>query len=353
MGGMNFAFLCREKPKPTGKKVAVIGAGPAGLAAAGYLVCQGHEVHVYDKLPEPGGLMLFGIPEFRIPIYRVRDGCERLENVFGVKFFPRTKVCFGNPNENGDDFVERRIDFEEIVKNYDAVLIATGTWNAYVPTIPGSDLEGVFPALEYLFKIKSAKLGYMSWDKVPPVEGKKVIVIGAGHTAVDAALESVNLGAEKVYLSYRRTIHEAPAGAYEINLLQQRGVKWLERTMPVRIIGENGKVRAIELVKTRLSEPDETGRRKPVPIEGSNFQIEVDYVICAVGQMPTPPFGKDTGIALDRKGRIVVDSRHMTSREGVFAAGDVVLGPSKVGKAVKDGLYAAKNLHYWLMEVKK
>lgn len=119
--------------------------------------------------------------------------------------------------------------------------------------------------------------------------------------------------------------------------------------MPVRIIGENGRVRAVELVKTELSEPDETGRRRPIPIEGSNFQIEVDYMVCAVGQMPTPPFSKEMGIALDRKGRIVVDSRHMTSREGVFAAGDVVLGPSKVGRAVKDGLYAAESIHLWLM----
>lgn len=212
MEGIRFAFLCREKPEPTGKKVAVIGAGPAGLAATGYLVCQGHEVHVYDKLPEPGGLMLFGIPEFRIPIYRVREGYKELEKVYNVKFFTRTKVCFGNPKESGDEFVERRIEFEEILKNYDAVLIATGTWNAYVPTIPGSDLEGVYPALEYLFRIKSAKLGHMDWSEVPPVEGRKVLVVGAGHSAVDAALESINLGAEKVYMSYRRTIREAPRG---------------------------------------------------------------------------------------------------------------------------------------------
>ncbi|WP_456321079.1 FAD-dependent oxidoreductase [Palaeococcus sp. (in: euryarchaeotes)] len=352
MSGMRFAFLCREKPKPTGKKVAIIGGGPAGLSAAGYLVCHGHEVHVYDKLPEPGGLMLFGIPEFRIPIYRVRNGYKELENVFEVKFYPNTKVAFGNEKEEGDDFVENVVNFNELVESYDAVLISTGTWKSTIPKIEGAELEGVYPALGYLFRIKSAKLGHLSWEDVTPVEGKRVMVIGAGHTAVDAAMESVLLGAEKVYLSYRRTIREAPAGPYEINLLQKRGVKWLELTMPVRIIGENGKVRAIELQKCKLSEPDESGRRKPIPIEGSNFQIDVDYVIFAVGQKPTPPFSEQAGIAVNKWGNILVDARHMTSREGVFAAGDVVMGPSKVGRAVLDGLLAAESMHLWLEGVR-
>jgi len=349
MKGMRFAFLCREKPEPTGKKVAIIGAGPAGLSAAGYLVCHGHEVHIYDKLPEPGGLMLFGIPEFRIPIYRVRKGYEELENVFEVKFFPKTKVAFGNGEEEGDKFVENTVNFNELVEKYDAVLIATGTWESWMPNIEGIELEGVYPALDYLFKIKSARLGHISWDEVPPIDGKRVMVVGAGHTAVDAAMESLLLGAEKVYMSYRRTIREAPAGAYEINLLKQRGVKWLELTVPVKIIGEHGKVIAIELQKCKLGEPDESGRRRPIPVEGSNFQIDVDYVVFAVGQRPTPPFAEDVGIAVDKKGRIVVDSRHMTSKEGVFAAGDVVIGPSKVGRAVLDGLLAAESMHMWLL----
>lgn len=350
MGGMRFAFLCRGKPRPTGKKVAIIGAGPAGLSATGYLVCHGHEVHVYDKLPEPGGLMLFGIPEFRIPIYRVRDGYRELENVFEVKFYPNTKVAF-EIGEEGDDFVENVVNFNELVEKYDAVLIATGTWESWMPDIEGVDLEGVYPALNYLFKIKSAKLGHMGWENVPLLEGKRVMVVGAGHTAVDAAMESILLGAEKVYLSYRRTIREAPAGAYEINLLKQRDVKWLELTMPTRIIGDKGRVRAVELQKCKLGEPDERGRRKPLPIEGSNFQIDVDYLIFAVGQIPTPPGGVE--IALDRWGNILVDARHMTSIEGVFAAGDVVTGPSKVGRAVLDGLLAAESMHLWLEGVKE
>jgi len=352
MNGMNFAFHCLKRPKPTGKRVAIIGAGPAGLAAAGYLACKGHEVHVYDKLPEPGGLMLFAIPEFRIPVERVKLGYRDLAERMGVVFHTGVKVLSGERKDEGDEFVEKTVDFEELVRDFDAVLIATGTWRSWLADIPGIELEGVFKALEYLFRIKSAKLGHMDWSRVPEIEGKRVMVVGAGHTACDAALESLLMGAEKVYMSYRRTIREAPAGSYEINLLRERGVEWLELTMPKRIIGENGKVKAVELIRTKLSEPDESGRRRPVPIEGSEFTVEVDYVVCAMGQTPTPPFGENCGIATDRKGRIVVDSRHMTSREGIFAAGDVVLGPSLVGRATRDGLYAGRDVHLWLMEVR-
>jgi len=350
MEGLNFAFHCLEKPGPSGKRVAIIGAGPAGLAAAGYLACKGHEVRVYDKLPEPGGLMLFAIPEFRIPVERVRLGYRDLMERMGVKFHTGVKVVSGERKDEGDEFIKKTVDFEELVKDFDAVLIATGTWRSWLANIPGIELGGGFKAPEDLFRIKSAKLGHMDWSKVPEVEGRRVMVVGAGHTACDAAMESLMMGAEKVYMSYRRTIREAPAGSYEINLLREKGVEWLELTMPKRIIGENGRVKAVELIRTRLSEPDETGRRKPVPIEGSEFIVEVDYVVCAMGQVPTPPFLE--GIATDRKGRIVVDSRHMTNREGVFAAGDVVLGPSLVGRATRDGLYAARDIHLWLTGVR-
>ena len=348
MRGIKFSFLCKEKPQRTGKRVAIVGAGPAGLTAAGYLVCKGHDVDIYDKMPEPGGLMLFVIPEFRIPVERVRLGAKELEEEFEVTYYPKTKVMEGEREDEGDEFYERVVKLSELRENYDAVLIATGIWNVRRIGIPGDDLEGILSPLELLFWIKGAELGYVPKEKVPDLKGKRVGIIGAGLTAVDAAFECNRLGAE-VGIFYRRTIREAPAGAYEIHLLMQRGVKWLERTMPVRIIGEKGRVRAVELVKTKLSEPDASGRRRPIPIEGSNFQIDVDYVIFAVGQSPTPPFAEDTGMAVDKKGRIVVDARHMTSKEGVFAAGDVVLGPSKVGRAVKDGLYAAEAMHMWLM----
>lgn len=212
--------------------------------------------------------------------------------------------------------------------------------------IPGDDLEGILSPLELLFWIKGYELGYVPKDKVPKLEGKKVGIIGAGLTAVDVAFECNRLGAE-VEIFYRRTIREAPAGAYEINILRNRGVKWFELVTPKRVIGENGRVRAIELLRTRLGEPDETGRRRPIPIEGSEFQVELDYLVFAIGMVSTPPVN-GSYIATDRRGRIVVDSRHMTSVEGIFAAGDVVNGPTKVGKAIKDGLYAAVSIDGWL-----
>ncbi|HHC18870.1 MAG TPA: glutamate synthase [Euryarchaeota archaeon] len=347
MEPMNFAFHCKSKPEPTGKKVAIIGAGPAGLAAAGYLVCKGHEIDVYDKLPEPGGLMIFGIPELRIPIERVRGGCKILEEKFGVRFITRTKVIQGERHDEGDELAENTVSLKELMEKYDAVLITTGTWRSRIPKIEGSELEGVYAALEYLYRLKAHKLGYLSEEHVPEVKGRVVAVIGAGYSAVDAALESLLEGARKVYLLYRRTIQEAPAGIYEINALRQKGVEWMELVSPKRIIGKD-KVEKLELIKNKLGEPDETGRRKPIPIEGSEFTLDVDMVIFATGEITTPPFTEDLGIAVDDRGRIVVDEKYMTSIEGVFAAGDVVTGPSKVGHAVLSGLKAAKALDLWL-----
>ncbi len=290
--------------------------------------------------------MLFVIPEFRIPVERVRLGAKELEEEFEVTYYPRTKVMEGDREDEGDEFYERKIALSELIEKYDAVLIATGIWNVRRIGIPGDDLEGILSPLELLFWIKGAELGYVPKEKVPKLEGKRVGIIGAGLTAVDTAFECNRLGAD-VTIFYRRTIREAPAGAYEINILRNRGVKWFELVTPKRVIGENGRVKAIELLRTRLGEPDETGRRRPVPIEGSEFQVELDYLVFAIGMAPTPPVNSSY-IATDRRGRILVDSRHMTNFEGVFAAGDVVNGPTKVGRAIKDGLYAAVSMDKWL-----
>lgn len=161
--------------------------------------------------------MLFGIFEFRIFIYRVREGYKEFEKVYNVKFFMRMKVCFGNFKESGDEFVECRIEFEEILKNYDVVLIVIGIWNVYVLMILGLDFEGVYLVFEYLFRIKSVKLGYMDWSEVFFVEGRKVFVVGVGYSVVDVVFESINLGVEKVYMSYCRMIREVFVGVYEIN----------------------------------------------------------------------------------------------------------------------------------------
>ncbi len=347
---MDFAFLCKHERKPKrDKKVAIIGAGPAGLAAAGFLACQGYPVDVYDKLPEPGGLMLFGIPEFRIPSQRVRKGIEILRNVFEVNFIQRTKVVSGAmEHEEGDDMVSKEVNLEDIISKYDAILIATGAWKSNKLGIPGEDLEGIFFALDYLHKYRLAEHGYIPKDRVPEL-GKKVAVIGAGLTAVDAAIHAKLIGVDEVYVMYRRTINEAPAGRYEIEKLKSMGIKWMELVIPKSFIGEK-RVRAIELLKARLGAPDASGRPRPEPIPGSEFQVEVDTVLLAVGEVATPPFGgtECAGIKVDRRRRIIVNEKYMTSREGVFAAGDVVTGPWNVGRAVGAGLRAAKNIHIYL-----
>ncbi len=345
---MRFAFLCRDKPKQSNKKIAIIGAGPAGLSATGFLVCQGHKVHIYDKLPEPGGLMLFGIPEFRIPISRIREGFAELRDIFGVEFHGRTKIVFGNKQDEGDSFISEFIEFDQLAKDFDAVLIATGTWKSIMPKIEGIELDGVFPALSLLFKIKCARLGYLEWNKVTPIKDKTIVIIGAGHTAVDVAIEAIALGASKIYMCYRRTILESPAGYHEINFLINRGVIWKELTIPKRIIGKNNQVKALELQQCKLSKPDEKGKRYPIPIDNQFITLPTDYIIYAIGQKLTPPFQQDVDIKLDDWGRIIVDNLHMTSRSGIFAAGDIVIGPSKVGRAIQDGLYAAEGINYWL-----
>ncbi|RLG85906.1 MAG: glutamate synthase [Thermoprotei archaeon] len=347
---MDFAFMCKhEKPQQRGKKVAIIGAGPAGLVAAGYLACQGYSIDVYDKLPEPGGLLLFGIPEFRIPSSRVRGGINILKEVFEVNFIQKTKVFCGSKEfEEGDEFVSSEVNLEELISKYDATLIATGAWKSNKLNIPGEDLEGVYIALEYLHKYRLAEHNYIPKDSVPSLGGK-VAVIGAGLTAVDAAIHAKLIGAREVYVMYRRTINEAPAGRYEIEKLKSMGIKWMELTIPKSIIGDK-RVKGIELLRARLGPPDASGRPRPEPIPNSEFIVEVDSILIAIGERPTPPFKDEcAGIKVDRKRRVVVNKNYMTSREGVFAAGDVTTGPWNVGKAIGSGLRAARALHLYLL----
>ncbi len=337
---MRFAFMCKEKGLDVRARIAIVGAGPAGLAAAGYLACAGAEVDVYDKLPMPGGMMMFVIPPYRIPRESVLEGIEDLEKRLGVKFVTKTKVFEGEVrHDEGDEFVERTIPLSKLVEEYDAVLIATGTWRSRRMGIENEDAKGVYTALEFIYwwYLYDAKL----LNRKPEM-GRKVVVIGGGLSAVDAAETALRKGAEEVHLLYRRTIREAPAGAFEIKRLVREGVNWMELVQPKRIIVENGVVTGIEMVRMRLGPPDESGRPRPIPIEGSEFVIEADTVIAAVGELPTPPLqGEALGIKLDRRGRIQVD-RFWRAAPKIYAAGDVVSGPSMVGKAVGSGLRAAK-----------
>jgi len=340
--GMKFALRCKpgQKIKKTGKKVAIIGSGPAGLAAAGYLVCEGHEVHVYERLPEPGGMLMFAIPSYRIPKENIRKGIRELIDL-GVKFHLETKII-GEPEPctEGDELIKRKIKFEELLNDYDAILITTGTWSSRRIGIPGEKLKGVYSALDYLFKIRAYELSYLPKEAVHPT-GKKVAVIGAGLAAIDASEEALRQGAKEVCILYRRTINEAPAGEYEIKRILKKGVKFIELVSPIEFVGTE-KLEYIKLIRMKLGAPDESGRPRPEPVPKSEFIMEFDTVLLAIGEIPTPPFTREySGIKIGKNGRIQVDEKYRTTRKGVFAAGDVVTGPSRVGLAMKSGINAA------------
>ena len=331
---MRFLRGCKigELPKKKGKKIAIIGAGPAGLGAAGDLICRGYDVDVYDQMPEPGGLIIFGIPDFRIPKERVRNGIKELESA-GVRFILNTKVG-------------RDIDLEDLINNYDAVLIATGTWKSRTLNIKGIELENVHLAFDFIVNYHLRKYGYLNKNVY---SGPKALVVGGGLTAVDMCYIAREAGAKIVYLSYRRTRDYAPAGKNEFNQLEERGVKILELTQPVEFIGENGKIKQVKLIRNRLEKIDESGRPRPVPIDGSEFLLDVDTVFLAIGEIPTPPF-KDGkyGIKLNDDGTIYTDSCFRTTRRGVFAAGDVRTGPSLIGPALASGKKAAICIHEFI-----
>lgn len=320
---------CKSITKRLSGKVAILGAGPAGLTAAGVLVCDGLEVDVYDMLYEPGGLLIFGIPDFRIPKDKVKSGIEDLVKA-GVSFAMRRKV--------GDD-EHSDILLDEILARYDATLIATGAWEPRKMNIEGEDLEGVFHAAPYIVSYYSAKLGYL---KKYPSLGKSVAVIGGGLTAVDSCLVALEQGVGDVYLVYRRTRKEAPAGEKELSALERKGVRVLELKAPIKFLGDEGRVRSMITLDMKLGSPDKSGRPAPEPIPNSDKELPLDSVIVAVGGLPTPPFRKLTyDIKLSNDGRVLVDDKKRTTRSGVFAAGDVETGPSLIGPAVKSGLEAA------------
>jgi sulfide dehydrogenase (flavoprotein) subunit SudA (EC 1.97.-.-) len=234
-----------------------------------------------------------------------------------------------------------------LIDRYDAVIIATGTWESRRLRIPGEDLKGSYLALDYLFRIYASQHGYLPKSEVYRT-GLKSMVVGAGLTAVDAAIESQLEGAREVYLSYRRTINEAPAGKAEINRLIQRGVKLMELTLPVEASGKET-VEAVKLVKMRLGKPDASGRPAPEPIPGSEFVVSVDTLISAIGEIPTPPMRKECcGVTLRQNGTIDTDTQGRTRRLGVFAAGDVTNGPTLIGKALAHGMRIAQSVEAFL-----
>lgn len=329
---MNFAFYRSDMVAPVGRNIGIIGAGPSGLAVAGYLAANGYQVEVYDKLPKPGGLMVFGIPGNRIPKERILRGANMLERAYGVLFHTRTKICCSVPlyEEAGDHFSFDMIGLAELLDRHHAIMICTGSWKSRKLGVQGESLGGVYSSLEFLFPIRARSFGGANVS-VPPVEGKRVAVIGAGHSAVDVAHSANRLGAASVSMIYRRAAAEAPCGMFEINRLAEKGCAWLELRTTIHFTGDDGQVRGVAVKRAGSDEIE---------------VIPADIVVTAIGEIPTPPFAKELGLENVRKGD--VRWLNMTSMENVFVAGDVLSGPSKIGQAIYSGLRAARSLDQWL-----
>lgn len=322
-------------PEKNGKKVAVIGSGPCSLTCAGDCAKMGYDVTVFEALHIAGGVLVYGIPEFRLPKDIVKTEVDNLK-ALGVDF--KTNVIIG-----------RSIGIDDILKEYDAVFIGSGAGLPRFMGIEGENLKGVYSANEFLTRINLMK-AYKEDSRTPIQHAKAVAVVGGGNVAMDAARCAIRLGAEKVYIIYRRSIEELPARAEEVEHAMEEQIEFKTLTNPTKIIGdENNNVCAIECVSMELGEPDESGRRRPVVIKGSEHLIDVDCVIMALGTSPNPLIKSTTkGLEVDRRGCIVADEMGRTSLSGVFAGGDSVTGAATVIKAMGAGKNAAKAIDEYL-----
>lgn len=332
-----------EIPKvapPTGRKVAIVGSGPAGLTVAGDLVKLGHDVTIYEALHKPGGVLVYGIPEFRLPKHIVQAECDFLRDM-GVKFENSTVV---GKMDTIDELFEM---------GFDAVFIGTGAGLPNFMGLEGENLIGIYSANEYLTRSNLMRAYDFPNNDTPIIQGKNVAVLGGGNTAMDAVRTALRLGADNGYIVYRRSEAEMPARAEEIHHAMEEGVEFHMLTNPVKFIGDDeGKVKAMECVQMELGEPDASGRRRPIPIEGSNFVMEVDLVVVAIGNSSNPLIPQTTpGLDVNKWGNIVADDETMrTSREGVYAGGDIVTGGATVILAAGAGKKAARAMHKYLME---
>ncbi len=314
----------------TSKKVAVVGSGPSGLTCAASLAKEGVEVTIYEAFHRVGGVLTYGIPEFRLPKRLVEAEAGKLREL-GVRFELNTVVG-------------KTITMEELISEYDAVFIGSGAGLPMFMGIDGENLNGVYSANEYLTRVNLMG-AYESSSATPVQRGKRVAVIGAGNVAMDAARTAKRMGAEKVTVIYRRGKEEMPARLAEIHHAEEEGIDFMLLTNPVCYEGENGWVKKLKCVKMELAEPDASGRRKPVAISGSEFEVETDMVIVALGTSPNPLI-KDSFARLETtgKGIIVVDDNMMTSIDGVYAGGDAVTGAATVILAMGAGKKAAVSI---------
>ncbi|MBQ4322066.1 MAG: NADPH-dependent glutamate synthase [Oscillospiraceae bacterium] len=333
-------------PESNGHRVAVVGSGPAGLTCAGDLARLGYKVTVFEAFHTAGGVIVYGIPEFRLPKAIVRREVENLK-AMGVEV--ETNVVIGKTLTVDELFAE----------GFEAVFIGTGAGLPNFMNIPGESLKGVYSANEFLTRSNLMK-AYRENSETPIMRGGCVAVVGGGNVAMDAARTALRLGAEKVYIVYRRSMEELPARREEVEHAEEEGIEFHLLCNPVEILGyenpensrdpKNGFVTGIRCIRMELGEPDERGRRRPVPVEGSEFTLNVDTVIMAIGTSPNPLIKSTTeGLEVNRKGGIVVEeATGATSRRGVFAGGDAVTGAATVISAMGAGKTAAAAIHDYI-----
>ena len=326
------------KAPPTGKKVAVIGSGPSGLTVAGDLILKGHEVTVFEAFHKGGGVLVYGIPEFRLPKDIVASELKNLERL-GVKF--EYNVVVG-----------KTITIDELFEQgYDAIFIGVGAGLPRFLNIPGENLVGIYSANEYLTRANLMKAYLFPEYDTPIAKGKNVVVIGAGNVAMDSARTAMRLGADSVKIVYRRSREEMPARLAEIHHAEEEGIEFHLLTNPIEFLGDDeGRVRGMRCIKMELGEPDESGRRRPVPIEGSEFEMECDLVVISVGAGANPVLTKATeGLELNKWGYIVADPETgKTKKKGVWAGGDIVTGQATVILAAGAGRKASDSIHQYL-----
>jgi glutamate synthase (NADPH/NADH) small chain len=325
-------------PPPSGLKVAVVGSGPAGLTAAGQLARMGHKVTIFEAFHRPGGVLVYGIPEFRLPKKIVDAEVDRLRRM-GVEI--RCNVIIG-----------RTYSLKQLLEaeGYSAVFVAVGAGLPQFMRVPGENLKGVYSANEYLTRV-NLMTAYRFPDSDTPVQiGQSVAVVGGGNTAMDAVRTAKRLGAKRATIVYRRSEAEMPARIEEIHHAKEEGIEFDFLVAPVRVLGdEKGWVRAMECVRMELTNPGEDGRRGVKPVEGSHFELPCDEIIVAIGAGANPLLTKSTeGLALNKWGYITIDPDGMTNISGVFAGGDIVRGSATVILAMGDGKRAAATIDAWL-----
>ena len=328
------------KPASNGHKVAVVGAGPAGLTCAGDLAKLGYQVSVFEALHVAGGVLMYGIPEFRLPKAIVQNEIDGLKQM-GVDI--ETNMVIGR-SESVDDLFEA---------GYESVFIGSGAGLPNFMNMPGENLKGVYSANEFLTRCNLMK-AYKEGVDTPIQHPKRAVIVGGGNVAMDAARCAKRLGVEEVTIVYRRSMEELPARREEVEHAQEEGIIFRLLTNPVRVLGdENGWVKGMECVSMELGEPDESGRRRPVEIKDSNFVLDVDCMIMAIGTSPNPLIRSTTeGLETNRKGCLIADDNGATTREGVFAGGDAVTGAATVILAMGAGKTAAKAMDAYIQNKK-